>query len=395
MLAMAAVLLGASCAIGGVRTNDYSWIRGTHYRPNGDAEKTARELGYGRRVGLNAVRFWLPGRGAWRKDREKAVAGAKAFVREAWAAGYRSMPILFNGNGLDPAMLEDEAWGECEAFATDFVEALKDEPGLLMWDVMNEPTYNSWVAEAADEREKRRRREKTFEFLRRSAALVKRLDPGSFVTSGCASAGEAAMTAELVDVVSFHDYSSTRRDIEENYARMERLGRETGKCVIQSETGCTAYGNGYDMALEACGRHGFGWFLFNLVVHGCTETFHGIFYADGTVRDPSAVAAMVGCHRCRDLAVMVPARPVKPGKEARLDKVVATLREKIDGGDAAALLEEMERAANYLEVCELVPMATPPTARIFAWRAMPEPPMDEVRGFARALANRLEKAGRE
>ena len=39
--------------------NNYSWVRGTHYRINGDAAKTARELGYGRRVGLNAVRFWM------------------------------------------------------------------------------------------------------------------------------------------------------------------------------------------------------------------------------------------------------------------------------------------------------------------------------------------------
>ena len=60
---------GAACAaFGGVVTNDYSWVRGTHYRLNGDAAKTARELGYGRRVGLNAVRFWTPGIGTWKKN---------------------------------------------------------------------------------------------------------------------------------------------------------------------------------------------------------------------------------------------------------------------------------------------------------------------------------------
>ena len=44
---------GAACAaFGGVVTNDYSWVRGTHYRLNGDAAKTARELG------MNAWNSW-------------------------------------------------------------------------------------------------------------------------------------------------------------------------------------------------------------------------------------------------------------------------------------------------------------------------------------------------
>ena len=387
---------GAACAaFGGVVTNDYSWVRGTHYRLNGDAAKTARELGYGRRVGLNAVRFWTPEIGTWKKNPAKTAAELKAFVRLAWENGYYSMPILFNGNGLNPKMLEGESWPECEAFATSIVESLKDEPGLLMWDVMNEPTYNPWVGQAPNAGEKARRQEKTFDFIRRACALVKRLDSGSPVTLGCTGYGEAARTADCVDILSFHDYSSTRDEIEANYARMEALGRKTGKCVLQSETGCTGYGNGYDMALEACARHKFGWFFFNLIIHGYTETFHGVFYADGTVRDPAAIAAMMGCYRCRDLETMIPAQPFKPGKEERLVAIIGNLRKAMEGDmtqpkPRAHLFEEMERAANYLECCELVSMNVPPTAKIFACRKNAEPPMDEVLRFARALANKLE-----
>ena len=387
---------GAACAaFGGVVTNDYSWVRGTHYRLNGDAAKTARELGYGRRVGLNAVRFWTPGIGTWKKNPAKTAAELKAFVRLAWENGYYSMPILFNGNGLNPAMLEGESWPECEAFATSIVESLKDEPGLLMWDVMNEPTYNPWVGQAPNAGEKARRREKTFDFIRRACALVKRLDPGSSVTLGCSSGSEAERTADSVDVLSFHDYSSTRYEMEANYARMDALGKAVGKPVIQSETGCTGYGNGCDMAMEACERHKFGWFFFNLIIHGYTETFHGVFYADGTVRDPAAIAAMMGCYRCRDLETMIPAQPFKPGKEERLVAIIGNLRKAMEGDmtqpkPRAHLFEEMERAANYLECCEMVSMNVPPTAKIFAWRKNAEPPMDEVLRFARALANKLE-----
>ena len=390
-----AVVMCIGTAFGGVRTNDYSWVRGTHYRINGDAAKTARELGYGRRVGLNAVRFWVS-QGDFRKNPKAAVEKYRAFVRQAWAQGYYSMPILFNGNGINPTMLEGDSWGDCEAYASAIVNALRDEAGLLMWDVMNEPTYNGWIGGTTDPNEKQRRKDKTFEFIRRACALVKELDPGSPVTLGCSSAAEAERTAECVDVLSFHDYSSTRGEIEANYARMDTLGRKTGKCVMQSETGCTAYGNGYEMALEACGRHKFGWFFFNLIISGYTETFHGVFYDDGTVRDPAAVAAMMGCYRKRDLDEIIPAMPFKPGKEHRLRVVVDGLRRAMDAdlGNAnarKALFVEMERAANYLESCEMVPMAIPPTAQIEAWRKMDEPPLAEVRNFAEALTNKLER----
>ena len=329
--------------------------------------------------------------GEWRKNRAAAVEKYRTFVRQARECGYRSMPILFNGNGLDPSMLEGGRWAECEAYAKDVVGALKGEPGLLMWDVMNEPTYNGWVGNAPDAAEKSRRRGKTHGFVRRACALVKSLDPGTPVTLGCANCGEAAETADCVDVLSFHDYSSTRGDIENAYAQMEALGKRTGKPVLQSETGCTGYGNTYEMALEACERHKFGWFFFNLVISGYTETFHGVFYEDGTVRHPDAIAAMAGCYRCRDMGRIVPAQPFKPGKEARLAAVVENLRAAMGGGDATRLFEEMERAANYLESCELVPMSVPPTARIGAWRRMKNPPADEVKALAAALARKLEE----
>ena len=55
----------AAVASGGLRTNDYSWVRGTHYYPTNDAAVIARELGYGKRVGL--------------KDGKAAARGDPAF----------------------------------------------------------------------------------------------------------------------------------------------------------------------------------------------------------------------------------------------------------------------------------------------------------------------------
>lgn len=394
----AGALLAAGTTFGGVWTNDYSWVRGTHYGPVGSREQVVRELGYGQRVGMNAVRFWLQ-RGAWRKNPDKYVNDVRSFVRTAWENGYRSMPILFNGNMIDPKMLDDESWADCSAFATAIVTALKDEPGLLMWDVMNEPTCNPWVNKQKDQKERNRRKEKTWMFLRKACALVRQLDPGSPITVGYTTAYEAEPTVSCVDVISFHDYSSTRARQEANFALAESLGKKYGKPVMQTETGCLARSNPYDMALEACQRHKMGWFVFNLMIRGRCDSEHGVFYPDGSVRDPATIAAMLGCFRCRDTSMIVPGLANREGSAKR---AVANIRKALTEYTADAfdyrpssvkeLLDASEHAANLLECCELVPMAVPPTAQISAWRKMKKPPLAEVRRFAYELAQKLEEA---
>ena len=396
---MTLAVAAALAAWGGVRTNDYSWVRGTHYGlVGGNAEQITRELGYGRRVNLNAVRFWLS-RGAWKHNPKGYVQSVRAFVRLAWANGYRSMPILFNGNGLDPKMLDEASWPDCAAYAKEIVEALKDEPGLLLWDVMNEPTCNRWVNDEKDKAEKERCREKTWAFLRRACAHVRALDPGSPITIGYTTAFEAAPTVACVDVISFHDYSATRAGQEANFARAAALGKKHGKPVIQTETGCLARSNPYDMALAACQRHKMGWFLFNLMIRGRCDSEHGMFYPDGTVRDPATIAATMGCFRCRDTSVIIPGLANREGSAKRaVEKIRKALTEYTSDAfdyrpsSAKELLEASEHAANLLECCDLVPMAIPPTARIAAWRRMEKPPLAEIRKFAYELALELKKA---
>ena len=392
------VLLAAGTAWGGLRTNDYSWVRGTHYYPTNDAAVIARELGYGKRVGLNAIRFRLDIED-WRADRKGYAEGICTFVRRAWASGYWSMPFIFNGNRAKPEMFEEAAWPECAAYAKDIVEAVKDEPGLLMWDVMNEPTCNPWVNAQKDKAEKGRRREKTWAFLRKACAHVRALDPGSPITVGYTTAFEAEPTVACVDVISFHDYSSTRARQEANFARADELGRKYGKPVLQTETGCLARSNPYDMALEACQRHKMGWFVFCHIIRGRCDSEHGVFYPDGTVRDPSTIAAMMGCFRCRDTSVIIPGLANREGSAKRAVEAIhkALTEYTSDAFDyrpssVKELLEASEHAANLLECCELTPMAVPPTARIAAWRKMAKPPLAEIRRFAYELALELEKA---
>ena len=61
------------------------------------------------------------------------------------------MPILWNGNGLDPDTLKPEFRSRGDEYVKAIVEAIKDEPGLLMWDIMNEPLTNAHYRGAPDE----------------------------------------------------------------------------------------------------------------------------------------------------------------------------------------------------------------------------------------------------
>jgi hypothetical protein len=51
------------------------------------------------------------------------------------------MPILFNGNNLNPETLTKEFRENTgDKYVKAIIDAVKDEEGLLMWDIMNEPS---------------------------------------------------------------------------------------------------------------------------------------------------------------------------------------------------------------------------------------------------------------
>jgi hypothetical protein len=71
------------------------------------------------------------------------------------------MPILFNGNGLNPDTLKPAFRERGDPYVKAIVEAIKDEPGLLMWDIMNEPFTNDYHDRASAEEKKQREAEIT------------------------------------------------------------------------------------------------------------------------------------------------------------------------------------------------------------------------------------------
>lgn len=380
--------------------SDYSFIRGANF-PGGYRNPQPiieRDLGYAKKLGLNSTRVWLSYT-AYERDSAGLLKSIKNYIETAHSMGISTMPILFNGNNLNPDTLKPEFRARGDAYVKAVVEALKNEPGLLMWDIMNEPLTNQYYERAAPEDQPKRQAEIT-EFIRYYINFVKKIDPANATTLGYEKSTQLEPTADLVDVLTFHEYTQTRASVEESYRVAEETAKKHGdKPRINTETACIARANPYDEVIEISDKHKTGWYVFELMVEGYWSQVHGLVYPNGTVRDPAIIAALFGFFRNRDLNTMV--MPV-PDREGHAQKALAMLQAALkedpnvfahSATPTDRILDAAEYAANLLEAAEMVPMYLPPSAKILYWRSLPEEKRDReaIRTFAYDLGLTLKK----
>jgi hypothetical protein len=401
-----AVLLGGIAVVIGILPawaekplKDYSFIKGVNYHMVDDPAILERDLGYAKRIDFNSTRIWLNYRD-YERDPQSYTTRLRNYVRRSHQLGFSTMPILFNGNGLDPDTLKPEFRQRGDAYVKAIVEAIKDEPGLLMWDIMNEPLTNNYYGKASAE-EKPQREVEITGFIRHYLSYAKKLDPVNATTVGYNRSNQMEPTADLVDVLSFHEYTPLRSTIEQSYVTAEEISRKFGnKPMLNTETGCIARANPYDVVLQISQEHKTGWYLFNLMIEGYWAQIHGIFYPDGTVRDPAIVAAIMGFYRNRDLKTII--KPA-PDREKHCQGAIGLIDSALRGNQSVfsyantptdKILDAAEEAANLLESSEMVPMDAPPSARILYWRRQPENQRDRdaIRAFAYQLGLKLKNA---
>ena len=235
----------------------------------------------------------------------------------------------------------------------DLVHTAGNEPGLEFWDAFNEP---DWPPTPEDSVHRR------VETARRVSSLLHEFDKKTPVTIGCAYVRTMEELGDAVDVLSFHDYMQTRGEIRANIERAKAFAAKTGKPVFNTEIGCIGRANPYDVTLEEHMKARVGWYIWELMLTEYWGTVHGVFYPDGTVRDPTIPAAMFGFFRNRGQTVVLE----DPDREGWVTKAVANARTWLaepnakweDGLDAA------ETAANLLESAQLIAMRDPPTRTV-------------------------------
>ncbi len=381
---------------------DYSFIRGVCHELSPNQETLERDLGFMKRLQLNSTRVWLSQR-AYASNPEEYIKRVVNYVRTCNKYGVTVMPIFFNGTF--PQLLDKNAKEAGEKYVTAIVNALKNEEGLLMWDIMNEPEMNDYYRKAPPEQQKKRLDE-IEGFVRHFISFVKKSDPVNAVTVGHWLSKFCESTSDLVDVISFHDYLETRSRVEKSYATAEQCSKKFNKPLINSELCCIGRSNPYDMAIQIADEHNVGWYVFNLIIGGYWGDIHGLVYPDGTIRDPSSIAAIYGFYRKRDLNTTI---KELPNREKHAEKAIALLELVLDGeldtlpdvfgietfkssgkkpsgNSVDDILEAAEYCANLLEGGQMVPMRESPTAKIQTWRKLSAEDKEKARGEIRKFA---------
>ena len=271
--------------------------------------------------------------------------------------------------------LGPDFWPAGEAYCRDLVQTLGPEPGLAMWDIMNEPMITSWVGEDVPQRDERI--STIWNFVQHFCGVMKELDDAHPITVGVAYTANLAQVETHVDVLSFHDYRNTRAAIRAHIDEGIRIAEANQKPIFISELACLARANPYDVTLEICLEEGIGWYLWELMI-GVSRwrDIHGVVYPDGTVRDPSIVAAIQGFFRRRGPDMIPPA----VDKEGAATRVLDQANEWLGAAnsDYANGVGLLETIANLLEAGEHVPMSDPPSAGVLALAEAEEGPANRA-----------------
>ena len=353
---------------------DLSAIRGANYRGAAaanttdywlhySAAETERDLTYADRLKLNQLRVfvncesWQAGKAAFRKN---LVDLARACTRHR-------IGLMITVGDTQTFINNDGAInrGHIRGLVKELVKAIGREPALAFWDASNEPDYNA--ADAPPDRQ-----EKRFEIARLIAATLHELDKQTPVTIGVAYERNMETLADAVDVLSFHDYLPTRAAIADDIARAKAFAAKTGKQVMDTETGCIARANPYDVTLEEHGKAHVGWYIWELMITKRWGDVHGVFYPDGTVRDPAIPAAMFGLFRNRSDNVLLE----NVNREGWVNADIAAAQAWLDNPAASWNdgLDAAEKLANLLEGAQLIAMREPPTRTIALLRLGPPKP---------------------
>lgn len=375
--------------------SDYSHIRGVCHNPHPEdgPETLAKEMGYCQRLQLNSLRYWML-MDQWEERGDAYFDELDHFMRTAWEHGVSSIPILWNGNFIREFEDPSEAWYvRAEEYAKAFIDRFKNEPFILMWDAINEPFCNDYMNHSPED-EYQQRFDTITRYVRRLCEIVRKCDSEGCLTVGHEAVPHCVSSNDLVDVISFHDYLTTRREIENAIIEAETMSQEWGKPILNTETGCVGRANPYEVELELLQKHNIGFYVFNLVSEGFWGDIHGLVYPDGTIRDPSVIAALFGFFRNRTTdRILVNAnkeghayRAVKAVEDVlRIEQTTLFMQKEKTTDD---ILEAAEYCVNILECAEMVPMWDAPSARLQIWRSQPEADRDvhAIKRFAYEMA---------
>lgn len=234
----------------------YSHVRGFNYQPSFgahelelygycyDLDTIRAELERGKALfpGMNTVRLWWS-HACYINWPVRTTARYREILDLGPELDIQFIPILFNGwhslpdfGGQTPNQLRIlqgdglfEKW--VEPYLRDVMVANKDHPGILLWDLCNEP-YNHGTSDTDQQRWQG--------FFARVRAVIKQAGVSTPLTIGCVSSGTPELES-FCDVIGFHPYYTATGNTPDAFARNVdehvRHANAQGKALVASETG--------------------------------------------------------------------------------------------------------------------------------------------------------------
>jgi hypothetical protein len=335
-----------------------------------------RDLDNARRLNLNQVRVFVPF-SAWTTDKATFNKNLLNFMLACHQRGIGVMLGLID----EPRNMADNpaAFPQLQEWIADMVKVVGHEPSLEFWDASNEPDGGSQRDTAA--------RQGRLNLARYMAGILHKLDKKTPVTIGCIHVACMKETVSSVDVLSFHDYSPTREQIRDRIKEAKDFAATVRKPVFSTEMGCIGRANPYDVTLQEFMRANMGWYLWELTITKEWGDVHGVFYPDGTVRDPTIVSAILGFFRNRGPNVVLE----DPDRERWVTRAVTDGRNWLAQPDPDwhEGLRQAEIEANLLEAAQLVPMREPPTRTVDLLHTAP-PDLPALQAIVRGYISILE-----
>ena len=358
-------------ALAAAAPKDLSHVRGFNYTPASvdneqlylqyDDAEVNRDFGYAQSIGLNQVRAFLRYT-EWAKDKAKFH---DSFGKLLAAVRRHNMQIMFVLSlPREPSgVLGTTADEQREAWLRDVLTLAKGHKEVFAWDVANEPDWSGYsenpVPPAA--------RDAKIEMGKKIADFVHKFDKNYLTTVGCFRVECIETYAAYTDILSWHDYAPTRELTISRALKAKEYAARYGKPLLQTEVGCIGRASPYDMALREYKKLGVGTYIWELMVTKRWGTIHGVFYPDGTVRDPTIAAAVMGIFRNEgdDRILEVPDQ--ESWLTMPLQRSAKWLAAKEPDWKEGLEIAEME--ANMVEGNQLAPMRFPPTLAIQKLRA--------------------------
>lgn len=325
--------------------DDFRWLRGANYVPayarndvqtwmDYDPAIIDRDLGYAETLQLNCLRVFLQV-AVYEHDPQQFLDRFENLLSLCAKHRIQVMPVLFDscfGEFPDLDGYRDKDWMACpgqnrlgrehwpamEQYVRDVVGRHRQDPRVVMWDVMNEPYVTSFQSEAD--------RQAIHMFLGQALDMTRRQEPCQPLTIGWETAALAidpAQYADQVDVIAFHNYT---RDLRAAVRAAQAGAKQLGKPVIINEVVGRPH-QSFEFAMPILREERIGWCFWELML-GRTQfsrsdpPYQGLIYPDGQCYDAAEVAQVM--HIGREEAerlfpprLPAPGEPVQPADAAR------------------------------------------------------------------------------